>query len=283
MKRLTVEFAMMAMLVPGLFSGVAGAAGVGIFTTSLNAAAEIPRVNSVGTGDAQVVVNAAGTSISYTVTYVNPSGPVVAAHIHVGAIDANGPVMLPLTVGPSPLHGTLTAANFQASPQAGSFAAAVRAIRSGNAYINLHTADHPGGELRGQLWESLSLESFGGTLKGSDEVPGVATSGTGTVQLLIDRQGSVISYVVNYSGLSGAAVAAHIHFGAPGSNGPVMLPLAIAEGSLVGTLTSANFQSTAQAPTWADAIAAIRSGQAYVNIHTAAHPGGEVRGNLSSN
>jgi hypothetical protein len=282
MKRLAVLFAMVALLVPGVFSSVAGAAGPEIFTASLNGASEHPGVQTVGGGDAQIVINAAGTAVTYNVNYFNLSGPVVAGHIHFGSIDANGPVMLPFVVGPSPINGILTAANFQATPQASTFAAALEAIRSGNAYVNLHTADHPGGEIRGQLSVSRSLAFYGGSFRGANENPAVTTGGAGTAQLLIDELGQTIQFRIDYTGLSGPVVAAHIHFGAPGVNGPIMIPFKVTTSPMIGTLSSANFLTTEPAPFWADAIAAIRSGKAYVNLHTAAHPGGEVRANLTS-
>jgi len=61
----------------------------------------------------------------------------------------------------------------------------------------------------------------------------------------------------------------------------VSIPFKVTASPLVGVLTQANFIPTTAAPTWADAIAAIRSGNAYVNLHSAAHPGGEVRANLA--
>jgi hypothetical protein len=259
---------------------VTAAPSAEVFTTSLNGASERPAVQSVGTGDAQIVINGAGTAITYTVRYVNLSGPVVAAHIHFGSVDVSGPIMLPLKVGDSPLHGTLTAADLKSTPQASSFNAALNAIRSGNAYVNLHTAANPGGEVRGQLSESRSLEFFGGKLASGNEVPKVSEKGTGTAQLLVDRTNNVIHYFIDYSGLTGQLVAAHIHFGDPSISGPIMIPFKVTDSPLVGTLTSADFKVTDQAPTWADALAAIRSGHAYVNLHTAAHPSGEVRANL---
>jgi hypothetical protein len=61
-----------------------------------------------------------------------------------------------------------------------------------------------------------------------------------------------------------------------------MIPFKVTASPMIGTLSSANFLTTEQAPFWADAIAAIRAGKAYVNLHTAANPGGEVRANLTS-
>jgi len=282
MKRLSLLLALGALLVPVAFANFATAASSPeVFTTSLNGASENPGVSSVGTGDAQIIINAAGTDITYRVNYVNLSGPVVAGHIHVASIHQNGPIALPFVIGPSPIVGHLTAANFQSTPQAPTFASALAAIRSGNAYVNLHTAGHPGGEVRGQLSPSRSLKWFGGVLKGSNENPAVSTHGTGMAQLLVDRDGHAIYYFVDYSGLSGEVVAAHIHVGAPGTNGPVSVPFHVTPSPLVGTLTQANFIPTTAAPTWADTLAAIRSGNAYVNLHTSANPGGEVRANLA--
>ena len=280
MKRLSLLFALLALAVPAMFASVATAATAQVFSASLNGAAENPGVVTAGTGDAQVVINAAQTAVSFSVSYTNLSGPVVAAHIHIGAVGTNGGVALPFTVGTGALRGTLTAANFQKVPGAQTFAEALDAIRSGNAYVNVHTAAHPSGEIRGQLWASSTLQFFGGTLSGATEVPSVTGGGTGNAQLLVDSHDQVIHYLITYSGLSGDLVAAHIHFGDPSISGPIMIPFKVGESPLVGTLTQANFQKTAQAPTWADALNAIRTGHAYVNLHTAAHPSGEVRANL---
>jgi hypothetical protein len=51
---------------------------------------------------------------------------------------------------------------------------------------------------------------------------------------------------------------------------------------MFGSLTQANFQSTSAAPTWTSALNAIRNGNAYVNLHTAAHPTGEIRAQLKA-
>jgi hypothetical protein len=256
------------------------AAGAEVFTGSLNASAEVPSVNELGTGSTTVVIDPTGTSIWYSVTYANLTGPVVAAHIHIGNTSVSGPVSLPLAIGPSPMTGILTVADFKATAAALTFDDALSAIRTGNAYVNLHTAAHPGGEVRAQLFAATNIRAYGGRLSSGAEVPPVSESGSGTFLLVLDDSASHIDYTINYSGLTGPVVAAHIHIGSATVAGPVSIPFVIGPSPMVGTLTAANFKSTPEAPTYADAIVAIRNGNAYVNLHTAAHPGGEVRGQI---
>jgi len=68
--------------------------------------------------------------------------------------------------------------------------------------------------------------AFGGPLDGAQEVSAVVTAGTGEATIVISPDDSTIWYVVEYSGLSGAAVAAHIHTGVAGVNGGIILPFA---------------------------------------------------------
>lgn len=92
-----------------------------------------------------------------------PITAVKAAHIHVGAPGTNGPIIFSLfdsdfgLTFTSPLRGNLNAANLQTRPEARitSLSDAVEAILSGNAYVNVHTAAFPAGEMRGQLGQSL--------------------------------------------------------------------------------------------------------------------------------
>ena len=82
--------------------------------------------------------------------------------------------------------------------------------------------------------------------------------------------------------------AAHIHLGASGTNGPVIVPLFTGpqkSGSFTGTLakaaiTEADLTGPMKGKTFADLAAAVLSGQTYVNVHTAANPNGEIRGQI---
>jgi len=125
-------------------------------------------------------------------------------------------------------------------------------------------------------------DTFTAKLSGSEEVPAVSTSATGTatVNIITDSEVNEINYEVSYSGLSGDVAAAHIHLGAVGENGGIILPLKPGPSPFSGTLKESDVQATGDVANFADAIKAIRDGRTYVNLHTAANPGGEIRGQL---
>jgi hypothetical protein len=107
------------------------------------------------------------------------------------------------------------------------------------------------------------------TLSGANEVPQVNTgaSGTGTVTVTKDRN---VSAKINVTGMT--ATAAHIHEGAAGSNGPVIVPF---------TKTGDNQFSAPEGARMTEAqYAAYKAGRTYVNVHSARNPGGEVRAQL---
>jgi len=113
---------------------------------------------------------------------------------------------------------------------------------------------------------------FTTSLKGADEVPPNATTGSGDVMAELDTDTKRFSYVVTYSGLTGPAVAAHFHGpAAPGMNAPPMVMVMDLASPMSATATLTDGQ-----------IADLEAGKWYFNIHTAAHPGGEIRGQLRS-
>ena len=275
--RLALIAALVALIaIPGAVSAVDPTQPA--FGGPLTGAQEVPAVVTTATGQGTVAISADGSTITYLVTYSGLSGTANAAHIHTGAAGASGGVILPLAVGPSPMSGTLTAADFTASGSVTTFAEAVAAIKAGTTYFNIHTTANPGGEIRGQILPAGNAHFA--DLNGGQEVPPVATGATGKGTVVISADGSTITYLVTYSGLSGTDNAAHIHTGAVGANGGVILPLAAGPSPLSGTLTSADFTASGSVTTFAQAVAAIQAGTTYINIHTTANPGGEIRGQI---
>jgi CHRD domain len=117
-----------------------------------------------------------------------------------------------------------------------------------------------------------STVRLGGTLSGGQEVPAVSTAGAGTFDGTYDKSTRKLAYSVNYSGLTGPATAAHLHGpAAPGTNAGVVLPFPSAANPIRGEATLTEAQA-------ADLLA----GRWYVNVHTAAHPGGEIRAQVTT-
>lgn len=103
------------------------------------------------------------------------------------------------------------------------------------------------------------------------EVPPNDSKGTGSVTATYDDASKKLTWKGSISGLSGPATAAHFHVGEPGKNGGVAIPITGAEkGSFEGSATLTDAQA-----------ADVMAGRWYVNIHTAAHKAGEIRGQLT--
>jgi hypothetical protein len=115
-------------------------------------------------------------------------------------------------------------------------------------------------------------EKMKAVLDGKSEVPPNASTGTGTADIDYDSASKKLSWKLTYSGLSGAATAAHFHGPAEaGKNAGVAVAIPNA--------TSSPAEGSA---TLTDAQAAdLAAGKYYVNVHTAANPGGEIRGQVT--
>ena len=105
-------------------------------------------------------------------------------------------------------------------------------------------------------------------LSGANEVPPVKTSASGDGAISIADDGTV-SGSVTTKGVQGTA--AHIYMGAAGNNGPVIVPF---------TKEGDTYKAPAGAKLNADQLKAFKSGDLYVNVHSAANPNGEIRGQL---
>jgi hypothetical protein len=113
---------------------------------TLNAGQEVPRQTfkvSGATGTFTATMTGRG-KIAWKLIYKSMSGPVMAAHIHLGKVGKAGPVMIPLC---GPCHSGQTGSGHATPVQ-------MKAIESHGAYVNLHTAKNPGGEIRGQITSS---------------------------------------------------------------------------------------------------------------------------------
>lgn len=113
--------------------------------------------------------------------------------------------------------------------------------------------------------------AFVAQLSGANEVPANASPGGGTLEASLDKQTNVLSWTLNYSGLTGPVRAGHFHGPAlAGSNSGVALGFT---GSVESPIQGSATLTTSQADD-------LLAGKWYVNLHTAANPGGEVRGQV---
>lgn len=116
-----------------------------------------------------------------------------------------------------------------------------------------------------------STAEFSVTLSGLEEVPPVVTKGGGTLTASLHKTTHVLTWTLSHAGLTGPVTAAHFHGPAPaGQNAGVVLGLA-------NPVTS---PSSGEATLTAEQAADVRAGKWYLNVHTAKHPGGEIRGQL---
>lgn len=153
-----------------------------------------------------------------------------------------------------------------------------------------------------------AAETVHARLRGFEEVPAVSSPGRGSFRARIERDGSMMQYELEYSGLQGRVFMAHIHVGQHGVNGGIGVwlcgnPADVAPGTVIppgtpacpvpggevsGTLTASSVVGpTGQliaAGEFAELLRAIQAGVTYVNVHTTAAsggaPGGEIRGQI---
>ena len=112
--------------------------------------------------------------------------------------------------------------------------------------------------------------TFQGPMNAAYEVPQTNSRGVGTIVATVYPSTRAMTYTANYKDLTGPATAAHFHGpAAPGANAAVVIPSVVTPATIKGgaTLTEAQF-------------ADLQAGKYYYNIHTAANPGGEIRGQL---
>ena len=116
-----------------------------------------------------------------------------------------------------------------------------------------------------------AMMSYKASLNGASEVPPTQSKGTGSAQINADNANNQVSWRVEYSGLSGPATGAHIHCGAPaGGNAGVAVNFG---SNLASPISGSGTMTPAQ-------MADLQGGKCYVNVHTDANKGGEIRGQL---
>ena len=238
-------------------------------TATLTSAEEVPAPKgdvaaARGTFTASVSKSDTGGVMTWQLAFSNLSGNAIAAHVHIAARGQSGPVAVPLC----------TACSSGASGTANITAAVLDAIQNDRAYVNVHTPTNPAGEIRGQVSPVATVRT---SLTARQEVPkprGNVRRARGTFTATVSKRGdsAVVTWRLTFSGLTGRAIAAHIHRGQRGRPGPVIVPLCAPCRSGV----------RGRATVDASVLGALEAGRTYVNVHTRRNPAGEIRGQLGA-
>jgi hypothetical protein len=249
----------------------------------------VPGGPAVGDPDGRAVevLKIQGNVVSYGVAWRNIGAP-TASHIHEGVAGVNGAVKVPF-------FGPGLPANIEAATGSVTVAdAALLASLTANPekfYVNLHTAEFPGGAVRGQLRRlnyavDVQRLLFVGTLVALDSgeqevpVPGGPAVGDpdGLATFFVRARGTIVRFGARWTGIAPPTLG-HIHQGRFGVNGPVVVPLFSAPGGLPASVTGVAGTATGVP---AELVNRIRRDPRafYTNLHTAEFPGGAVRGQL---
>jgi hypothetical protein len=236
---------------------------------------EVPKPTgnvSAATGAFTGTATATGNGARFTwkLVFRELSGPATAAHLHIAARgdrDQPGADVVPLC-GPCRNNqtgsGTLTPGE-------------VSALRAARMYVNIHTAQNPDGEVRGQVAtvdkQSRMLTPGQETHRLKGNVSKAKGGFTGEVRKS-DNKGTELRWRLGWEGLTGRALSAHIHLGARGKAGSVIA-------FLCGTKKKPCRNNRGGVAKLSLAQAqALESRDVYVNVHTAKNPAGEIRAQL---
>lgn len=239
---------------------VRGQIGREVFAAQMSNAQEVPANASSATGNGLLSFDAATKKITAQVTLTGMVA--TAAHIHTGALGANGPVIFSMTQT-EPTSGVWVTADDAVMTDA-----QVSSLKAGGLYFNAHSTAFPGGEIRGQIGLNVKFAS----LSAAQEVPTNNSAATGTGTLVVNPLTRAASGSITLTGMT--ATVAHIHLGGVGANGPVIVPMASTSTGVFSIPVNTVFT--------ADQFKAYKQGNLYFNAHSAAFPGGEIRGQIAS-
>lgn len=233
-----------------------------VFSALLDGSQEVPANGSQAFAYAKLTLSDDAASVRLSFAHTFADGEITGAHIHDAPIGVDGNIIIDVGGGPSPKL------NFSAAVPDGQ----LDDLLAGEWYLNLHTSAFPGGEIRGQF--APATAEYVARLNGLEEVPANRSRAHGYAHLYPAVGGGSVGFAsIRYFGLATPVSGAHIHGrGFPFTNAPVIVDLG--GPTAPGIIGDAHFSFTsAQAGD-------LRSGLLYVNVHTTAFGGGEIRGQL---
>lgn len=222
---------------------------------SVNSNQEVPNNTSSATSSLNVSYEKNSNTLTYTINYagITPT----AMHFHKGVIGTSGAVQIEVKAPYSNgMTGTLTLTDAQETD-----------LLAGLWYLNIHSATYAGGELRGQVVSENFAVISNVLATSKEEIPQNSSTATATLNGLFDKTTKKLTYTLTVNGITPTVL--HFHKGEVGVSGAVNITLAATGG------TTDAF--TAQQET------DLFAGSLYLNIHSAAFAGGEIRGQVTAN
>lgn len=253
-----------------------------VFTGTLTGHQEVLPVPTWGEGEVQATLD--GDTLILQGFFENLTSEVDTliaggAHIHLGYAGQNGPVQFPLTID---LEPSLQNGIFPADKNRFTLSGEQKdALMNRRLYVNVHTLNFPGGELRAQLLPPADTY-YTATLLGSQEVPPVRSGSSGA--LIMELTEDTLYVSGSFSGLeadlaTNIAGGAHLHNAGVGSNGGVIIPI---NSEAAGDLRSAVFLADSNRYVLTEEQKEMfRTRQIYANIHSTMYTSGELRGQVA--
>ncbi len=239
------------------------------FGARLDAAQETHAVTSDARGTLTATLTNRG--IAFRITAEGLSGPITAAHFHNAAAGVDGGPVRTLTAD---FAGNTATGLWSFGDDQALTGFHIGELIQGRLYVNLHTAANTSGEIRGQL-EMMSGAALSAALTPAQEVHDVTSDAAGTAVALLTDSG--LEFQVSVDGLSGPVTAAHFHNAAAGTNGG---PVRTITGDFAGSTASGIWTASDGESLTGELVAELLKGNLYLNVHTAANPSGEARGQL---
>ncbi len=237
---------------------------------SLDPSQEVGGSTGTGFGTAALTLTVGG--LVYDLTVTDLTGPITGAHIHNGTTGTNGPVVHPFT---EEFDGNTASGIWGFDDEGGLTPELLTDLLNGELYLNVHTTANPAGELRGQILRATST-AMAASLTPEQETAVVTQAAAGTAFLSVSSDR--VDYELTVDGLSGPITGAHFHNAALGADGGVVKDIVA---SFSGTHAAGSWTAADGTQPLTDELrTALLQGQLYLNIHTSANPGGEVRGQI---
>ncbi len=242
------------------------------FRATINAANETTGSTSPATGTAILLYDVAANTFDLTVTVNNFANTITASHIHEGAPGVAGPVVTGL--GAEAVYtrnGTTITATFTNVAHLGT---PLTLLQNG-AYVNFHSAQWPGGEVRGQLIAQPT--HLVANLTGAAESSANPSTAYGAALITYDAGTNKITTRINLYNYTNVLTNSHYHEANPGVAGPVVHGLG---GASVYTKTGTSYGAVFADQTYLGDPIKLLTGMAYLNTHSDVRPAGEIRGQV---